>query len=60
MNRFNAEQETDIHVKLNEVQEKREIILKGQELIYNDLYEELEDLKNHFSLGKKTGANYLE
>lgn len=46
---FTPEEETDIHNKLNDIIEKLNKQGFGQEVIFN----EIEELKNHFNLGKK-------
>lgn len=48
--RFSPEEESKLHSKLNDIIEKLEKQGDGQEIIF----EEIESLKNHFNLGKKT------
>jgi len=48
-NQFSVEEETELHNKLNDILDKLEKQGFGQEIIF----EEIEDLKNHFNLGKK-------
>ena len=47
---FTVEQESKLHSKINEIIEKLEKLGVGQEVIFN----EIDDLKYHFNLGKKT------
>lgn len=47
---FSVEEETSSHNKLNEILERLNKQGVGQEIIF----EEIESLKNHFNLGKKT------
>lgn len=53
---FNSEEEADIHSKLNEVIEKLKDLGLGQQIIF----EEIESLKDHFNLGKKTWYQLLK
>ncbi|WP_313115384.1 hypothetical protein [Aequorivita sediminis] len=46
---FTIEEETALHVKLNEIADKLTELGYGQEIIFN----ELDELKAHFNLGKK-------
>lgn len=46
---FTVEQESHLHSKINEIIEKLEKLGVGQEVIFN----EIDDLKSHFDLGKK-------
>ncbi len=48
--KFTAEEESNLHSKLNDIIEKLEKQGYGQEIIFD----EIESLKNHFNLGKKT------
>jgi hypothetical protein len=48
--RFSTDDEISLHNKLNSIIEN----LKRQELGQEVLYEEIESMKNHFGLGKKT------
>lgn len=52
---FSVEEEVFYHNKLNEIIEK----LNSQELINQTILTELESLKNHFNLGKKTWKQLL-
>lgn len=47
---FTVELESKLHSKINEIIEKLEKLGIGQEVIFN----EIDDLKSHFNLGKKT------
>lgn len=47
---FSTDDEISLHNKLNDIMEH----LKKQDLGQEILFEEIESLKNHFSLGKKT------
>jgi hypothetical protein len=47
---FSVNEETDLHNKLNQIIEH----LKKQDLGQEILFDEIESLKNHFNLGKKT------
>ena len=53
---FSVEQESELHNKLNDVLEKLEKQGFGQQIIF----EEIEDLKNHFKLGKKNWFQLLK
>jgi len=53
---FSAGQESELHNKLNEVLEKLNKQGFGQQIIF----EEIEDLKNHFKLGKKNWFQLLK
>jgi predicted RNA-binding protein with EMAP domain len=53
---FSTEQEADLHNKLNNILEKLEKQGFGQQIIF----EEIEDLKNHFNLGKKNWFQLLK
>jgi len=53
---FSVEQDSELHNKLNNILEKLERQGIGQEIIY----EEIEDLKNHFNLGKKNWFQLLK
>ena len=53
---FSVEDEISLHNKLNSIIEN----LKRQELGQEVLYEEIESLKNHFGLGKKTWFQLLK
>lgn len=53
---FSTEAETALHNKLNEIIEN----IKQQGLGQEILFEEIESLKNHFSLGKKTWFQLLK
>ena len=54
--KFSVEEETSLHNKLNEIIEK----LNKQELGQEILFDEIESLKNHFNLGKKTWFQLLK
>jgi hypothetical protein len=54
--RFSTEDEISLHNKLNNIIEN----LKSQELGQEVLYEEIESMKNHFNLGKKTWFQLLK
>ena len=53
---FNVEEESELHKKLNDILEKLEKQGFGQQIIF----EEIEDLKNHFNLGKKNWFQLLK
>ena len=53
---FTVEQESELHNKLNSILEKLEKQGLGQEIIF----EEIEDLKNHFIIGKKNWFQLLK
>ncbi len=53
---FSVEDEISLHNKLNEIIEKLDRQDAGQEV----LFEEIESLKNHFNLGKKTWFQLLK
>ncbi|WP_028873171.1 hypothetical protein [Psychroserpens burtonensis] len=53
---FSVEQESELHNKLNNILEKLEKQGFGQQIIF----EEIEDLKNHFNLGKKNWFQLLK
>lgn len=53
---FSVEQESELHNKLNEILEKLKKQGFGQQIIF----EEIEDLKNHFNLGKKNWFQLLK
>lgn len=53
---FSTEQESELHNKLNDILEKLEKQGIGQQIIF----EEIEDLKNHFNLGKKNWFQLLK
>jgi hypothetical protein len=53
---FSVEQESELHNKLNNILEKLEEQGFGQQIIF----EEIEDLKNHFTLGKKNWFQLLK
>lgn len=53
---FTSEQESELHNKLNEILDKLEEQGFGQQIIF----EEIEDLKNHFNLGKKNWFQLLK
>lgn len=53
---FSPEQESELHNKLNDILEGLEKQGVGQEV----LFEEIEDLKNHFNLGKKNWFQLLK
>ena len=53
---FSTQEETSLHNKLNEIIEH----LKKQDLGQEILFDEIEALKNHFSLGKKTWFQLLK
>lgn len=46
---FSVEEKVDLHNRINEIIERLETLGNGQEIIFN----ELDDLKEHFNLGKK-------
>ncbi|MBC8753375.1 hypothetical protein H2O64_01750 [Kordia sp. YSTF-M3] len=54
--KFNVEQESELHNKLNDILEKLKKQGHGQQIIF----EEIEDLKNHFNLGKKNWFQLLK
>ncbi|MBC8883141.1 hypothetical protein H9X57_06250 [Flavobacterium piscinae] len=51
---FSINEESSLHLKLNQIIEKLEKQGFGQQIIFD----EIEELKNHFNLGKKLGSNY--
>ncbi|UGU15426.1 hypothetical protein LS482_17300 [Sinomicrobium kalidii] len=53
---FSVEQESELHNKLNDILEKLEKQGFGQQIIFD----EIEDLKNHFNLGKKNWFQLLK
>ena len=53
---FSIEQEADLHNKLNNILDKLEKQGFGQQIIF----EEIEDLKSHFNLGKKNWFQLLK
>lgn len=53
---FSVEEESALHNKLNSILEKLEKQGFGQQIIF----EEIEDLKNHFNLGKKNWFQLLK
>lgn len=53
--KFTPKEESEMHVKINSILERLEKLGLGQEVIY----EEIESLKNHFNLGKKTWFQLL-
>lgn len=53
---FLSEEESKLHGKLNDIIEKLEKQHFGQQIIF----EEIEELKNHFNLGKKTWFQLLK
>lgn len=53
---FSVNEETDLHNKLNQIIEH----LKKQDLGQEILFDEIESLKNHFNLGKKTWFQLLK
>ncbi|TXK71780.1 hypothetical protein [Mesonia sp. HuA40] len=53
---FSVEEESELHSKLNSILEKLEKQGFGQQIIF----EEIEDLKNHFNLGKKNWFQLLK
>jgi hypothetical protein len=53
---FSNEQESKLHNKLNDILEELEKQGFGQQIIF----EEIEDLKNHFNLGKKNWFQLLK
>lgn len=53
---FLSEEESKLHNKLNEIIKKLEKQSFGQQIIF----EEIEELKNHFNLGKKTWFQLLK
>lgn len=53
---FTSNEESKLHGKLNEILEKLEKQGFGQQIIF----EEIEELKNHFNLGKKTWFQLLK
>jgi hypothetical protein len=54
--KFSTEEETSLHIKLNEIIDR----LNKQDLGQEILFEEIESLKNHFNLGKKTWFQLLK
>lgn len=53
---FSNEEESELHNKLNDILDKLEKQGFGQQIIF----EEIEDLKNHFNLGKKNWFQLLK
>ena len=53
---FSSTEESSLHSKLNDILDKLEKQGFGQEIIF----EEIEELKNHFNLGKKTWFQLLK
>lgn len=53
---FSVDEESKLHNKLNDILEKLEKQGFGQQIIF----EEIEDLKNHFNLGKKNWFQLLK
>lgn len=53
---FSSEEESDIHSKLNDIIDTLKNLGYGQEIIF----EEIESLKEHFNLGKKTWFQLLK
>ncbi len=53
---FSVEEESELHNKLNDILDKLEKQGFGQQIIF----EEIEDLKNHFNLGKKNWFQLLK
>jgi hypothetical protein len=53
---FSVQEETELHNKLNQIIEH----LKKQDLGQEILFDEIESLKNHFNLGKKTWFQLLK
>lgn len=53
---FSSEEESVLHNKLNDILDKLEKQGYGQEIIFN----EIEELKNHFNLGKKNWFQLLK
>ncbi len=53
---FTSEQESELHNKLNDILNKLEQQGFGQQIIFD----EIEDLKNHFKLGKKNWFQLLK
>ncbi|GGW75733.1 hypothetical protein DFQ11_1302 [Winogradskyella epiphytica] len=53
---FSVEEESKLHNKLNDILDKLEKQGFGQQIIF----EEIEDLKNHFNLGKKNWFQLLK
>ena len=53
---FTSEDESELHEKLNDIIDKLNKQSFGQEIIF----EEIESLKNHFNLGKKTWFQLLK
>ncbi|HCZ34853.1 MAG TPA: hypothetical protein DHV26_02895 [Cytophagales bacterium] len=56
MDKFSAVEASDLHSKLNEIEEQLYKHGLGQEIIFN----EIDSLKNHFNLGKKTWFQLLK
>ncbi|MBL7855891.1 MAG: hypothetical protein JNL17_15940 [Cyclobacteriaceae bacterium] len=56
VDKFTPEEESNLHSKLNDIVEKLDTLGLGQEIIYD----EIESLKNHFDLGKKTWFQLLK
>ncbi len=54
--KFTTDQESGLHTKLNDIMEELHKLGLGQEIIF----EEIESLKNHFILGKKTWFQLLK
>ncbi|RXR33159.1 hypothetical protein EQG68_05870 [Flavobacterium piscinae] len=53
---FSINEESSLHLKLNQIIEKLEKQGFGQQIIFD----EIEELKNHFNLGKKTWFQLLK
>jgi hypothetical protein len=55
-NVFTVEEESSLHTKLNSIVENLEKLGFGQEIIFN----EIDELKDHFNLGKKNWYQLLK
>lgn len=54
--KFTSDQESGLHSKLNDIMDELRKLGLGQEIIFD----EIESLKNHFNLGKKTWFQLLK
>ena len=56
---FSLSQRNDIDSALNQVLEDLRYLKKGQELTYNELYEQLVELKEYYYISKKPWTQML-
>ncbi len=56
---FSESEKNDFDKKIDKILENLEELKKGQEITYNDIYEELEELKKLYFLGKKNWKQLL-